>query len=938
MRLPDPGRSRVILVGTARYPGDDRLPDLPAVLGNVTGLAEHLTREDFGGFAARHCTVITDPDNSHQLGSRMAEIAEQAEDTLLVYYAGHGLVDDDGALYLGLSSTRAQRVAYSAMPLTMIDRVFRESPAIHNILILDCCFSGRAIEAMADPGSVVSGQIDIPGRYTLTSSAANETANAPLGAPHTAFTGELLRLLGDGLTDGPEFLTLAQIYRHLLRALNARGLPKPQRRGGGTVDDLALARNVAWTTGPHTVLPPAVARALREPVPQDRAEAIGMLVTLVKGSEPLLARAALEALTALTDDDSRSLASKATEALRDLRGQPAARPAPPPEPSVAPPAEPRAPERPKADEPPRRQLTSVGIDFGTTNSALATLENRSPFLVPNAEGTPTTPSVVAFAKSGEVFVGQSAKNQAVTNADRTFRSIKRRIGTDWKSPPIDGRRYTAQEIAARVLAKLKHDAEAGLNARITDVVLTVPAYFTDHQRQATKEAAEIAGLNVLRLLSEPTAAALASGLGTTDADVTVLVCDLGGGTFDVSLLECGMGIFEVKATSGDNELGGDDWDQRIVDHIAARFRRARGIDLQADRMALQRLREAAEQAKIALSSVQRTTIALPYITVSAEKEPLHLDEALTRAELESITADLLDRVRGPVTDVLREAGITAAQIDHVLFAGGAARMPAFLALVRELLDGATPKQRFSSNEIVAAGAALQAGVLRGEVQDTLLLDVNPVSLGIETKGGVFTRVIPRNTTLPIKRSEIFTTAEDNQPSIQVSVYQGEREIAKENRHLGTFELTGLPPAPRGVPQFEVTFDLDPNGVMHVSARDLGTGREQSLAISGGVGLSRDEIGRMVRDAERWTEEDQRRREEAELRNRAETSIYQLEAFIREHGGKFPFTMQGEARQAIDVLRTALAGTDSEAIRTAAADLDQVSQQIGVAIYRQRPSL
>jgi hypothetical protein len=361
---------------------------------------------------------------------------------------------------------------------------------------------------MADPGSVVSGQIDIPGRYTLTSSAANETANAPAGAPHTAFTGELLRLLGDGLTDGPELLTLAQIYRHLLRALHARGLPKPQRRGGGTVDDLAIARNAAWTAGPHTVLPSAVARALREPVPQDRAEAIGMLVTLIKGDEPRLARAALETLTELTDDDSRSLASKAAEALRELREEPAAPPVP-----ETPPAEPREPERPQADEPPRRQLTAVGIDFGTTNSALATLENRSPFLVPNAEGTLTTPSVVAFAKSGDVFVGQSAKNQAVTNADRTFRSVKRRIGTDWKTPPIDGQRYTAQEIAARILAKLKHDAEDGLSARITDVVLTVPAYFTDHQRQATKEAAEIAGLNVLRLLSEPTVAAVASGAG-----------------------------------------------------------------------------------------------------------------------------------------------------------------------------------------------------------------------------------------------------------------------------------------------------------------------------------------------------------------------------------------------------------------------------------------
>src|SRR5687768_7266452 len=572
---------------------------------------------------------------------------------------------------------------------------------------------------------------------------------------------------------------------------------------------------------------------------------------------------------------------------------------------------------------------AVGIDLGTTNSVVSVLEAGDPVVIPNAEGSRTTPSVVAFSKNGEVLVGEVAKRQAITNPDRTIRSVKRHMGTSWNTE-IDGKQYTAQEISARTLMKLKRDAEAYLGDTVTQAVITVPAYFDDAQRTATKEAGQIAGLEVLRIINEPTAAALAYGLEKGTEDETVLVFDLGGGTFDVSVLEIGDGVFEVKSTHGDTHLGGDDWDQRIIDWLVKQFKSAHGVDLAADRMAAQRLKEAAEKAKVELSQVQQTQINLPFITATPDG-PLHLDESLTRSKFQELTADLIERCRSPFEQAIKDAGLNKGQIQHVLLVGGSTRMPAVQDLVREL-TGNEPNKTVNPDEVVAVGAAIQAGVLRGDVKDVLLLDVTPLSLGIETKGGVMTKLIERNTTIPTKRTEVFTTADDMQPSVEIHVLQGEREMAAYNKTLGKFQLVDLPPAPRGVPQIEVTFDIDANGIVHVAAKDRATNKEQSMTITGQSAMSKEDIERMVRDAEAHAEDDRKRKEEAEVRNNADSLVYQTEKVLKEHGDKITGPEKEAVESSLASLKTAIEGDDLASIKSATESLMTASQSFSQKLY------
>ena len=964
-----------LIVAVGEY-DDKGLQQLTAPPSDAEALTGVLEDPDIGGFDVH--TLLNRPSHEVDLAVEEFFADRHPDNLLLLHFSCHGVKDDDGELYFAMTDTKMRRLLSTAVSAQHVNRCMSRSRSRRIVLLLDCCYAGAFERGMAPRAG---GKVDIKdrfggrGRAVITASSAIQSAFeggqlADVGDPAPSiFTSALVEGLETGDADlGQDgVVALDELYEYVYEKVRATTPSQtPEKWLFGVQGELIIARRARPVTTP-TPLAADLQVLMDSPFASARAAAVQELQRLLRSGHGGLALAARIALEQLSEDDSRSVSAAATAALRECQPEATASPAgeriesgrdrpggigsgtaldtelapvPRGRSRQTPRQQPKATSsRPQtsatgipqpADLPPVKPTRgrAVGFDLGTTNSAVAVMERGEPTVIANAEGSRTTPSVVAFAKNGQVLVGTVAMRQAVTNVDRTIRSVKREMGTDW-TIDIDDKKFTAQQISAFILQKLKRDAESYLGETITDAVITTPAYFNDAQRQATKEAGQIAGLNVLRIINEPTSAALAYHLEHED-EATILVFDLGGGSLSVSLIEVGEGVVEVKATSGDNHLGGDDWDQRIMDWLVQDFNSGYGIDLSEDKTALRRLCESAEKAKIELSDSTETHINLPCITYS-EQGPLHLDGKLTRAEFQRMTSDLLDRCKAPFKQVIKDASVKLGDIRHVVLVGGSTRMPAVVDLVKEL-TGKEPDIGAGPESAVAMGGALQAGVLKGEVKDVLLLDVTPLSLGIATKGGIFTKFIERNTTIPVRRSEILTTAEDNQPSVRIQVFQGEREIAEHNKNLGVFELAGIAPAPRGLPQIEVLFAIDANGILDVSAKDLGTGKEQSVTISGGSALAKEDIQRMVDEAEKYAEEDARRREEAEVRNHADTLAYSTEKSVRENQDKISAAVKAELESAIADLKKALQGTDIDAIKEATEKTAQVSQKMATAHY------
>ncbi|TYK53114.1 molecular chaperone DnaK [Actinomadura decatromicini] len=942
-------RKRALIIAGSVY-GDEALGDLPSAVSDAEQLSGVLSDRRIGEFA-----VDTLLDEQALIAkSRIEGFFQGAahNDLLLLHLSCHGLKDRKSRLVFAASDTDTGLLASTGIAAEFINDQIEESRSKSIVVMLDCCYSGAFSKGMRARAAVPEVDVAQPftgrGRVVMTSSTSLQYSfegeqRSRREFDPALFTAAVIHGLksGEADLDGDGFVAVEELYSFVHdRVKQAEPRQTPTLSVNSAEGSIYLARSPSYVLHPEFKgLPGRVISAIHHQEAWQRYGALHLLVRELNDQRDESSDAALKALSLLAGDPDAEVRRQASSLLRRFE--------------VPVPVH-REWESTGHDEsvdsdwdvpvehlPPRQHGRAVGIDLGTTNSVVAILEGGEPTVIANAEGSRTTPSVVAFAKNGEVLVGEVAKRQAVTNVDRTIRSVKREMGTDWKTQ-IDGKDFTPQQISAFVLQKLKRDAESYLGETVTDAVITVPAYFSDHQRQATKEAGQIAGLNVLRVITDPSSAALAYHL-EKENEAAIMIFDLGAAMFSVSLLRIGSGVVEVVATSGDNHLGGEDWDEKVVDWLVEKFRSAKGVNLWRDKMALQRLREAAEKAKIELTNSAETQINLPYITASSEG-PLHLDEKITRAEFQRMTADLLERTKAPFQQVLKDAGYSVDGVDQVVLVGGSTRMPAVSELVKELTGGKEPNKGVNPDEVVAIGASLQAGVLKGEVKDALLLEATTLSLGIETsgghrlgieaEGGIFTKIIERNISIPTKRSETFTTADDNQPSVEIQVYQGEREIAAYNKKLGTFQLTGLPPAPRGVPQIEVTFDIDANGIVNVSAKDQGTGREQSMVITGGSALPKDDIEKMMRDAEQYAEEDRRRKEEAEVRNQADTLAYSTEKFLRENDEKVPEELKTEVGDAVAEVKKALEGTDVDAIKGSAEKLAQISQKMGAAVYAQ----